>query len=274
MTNNNFRIPPSWVNVEYYKNSHIKASGIDSKGKKQYILDPEYILNQKKEKFNRLKLFIKKIDSFKKKINNITLSLDKENIIKLLFNLLLDTHIRVGNEIYSKNNKTYGLTTLRKKHLILKNEKYYFRFIGKSNIKHYIIIPDKYYSILIKLKTENNKNNNLFWYVDNNQDNKNINIIYSETLNEYLKEHMGKEFTCKDFRTYSANILFIQSFLNNNNNSEKKIIEYSIKNSAILLGHSDSISKKSYISGSLIQYCINNFKKAKNMNETQLVNKI
>ena len=147
MTNNNLRVPPSWVDVKYYKNSHIKATGIDSKGKKQYILDEEYILNQNTEKFNRLKLFVRKIDSFKKKIgfnDTISLSLDKENIIKLLFNLLLDTHIRVGNEIYSKNNKTYGLTTLRKRHLILKNEKYYFRFTGKSNIKHCILVPERY----------------------------------------------------------------------------------------------------------------------------------
>ena len=89
---------------------------------------------------------------------------------------------------------------------------------------------------------------------------------------------MGQEFTCKDFRTYSANILFIESFLSNDTivqkNNETKIIDYCIQRSAELLGHSKPISKKSYISGSLINYCINNFKKAKNMSLYQLINKI
>jgi DNA topoisomerase-1 len=271
MTNNNLnnlRIPPSWVNVKYYKNSHIKATGINSKGKKQYILDQDYIINQKKEKFNRMKLFINKIHNFTKKINNITLSLDKENITNLLFNLLLDTHIRVGNEIYSSSNKTYGLTTLRKRHFILKNEKYYFKFTGKSNIKHCIPVPEKYYKILIKLKNNTNNTNNtnnLFYYYENSR----YYNITSDILNHYLKINMGQEFTCKDFRTYSANFLFVDYFLKNIN--EVNDIPLAIKESANLLGHSKSISKKSYINNSIINFINNNFEKAKKMTTNQLL---
>ena len=85
-----------------------------------------------------MKLFSKKIIHFKKLINKFTLDFTKENIIKVLLSLMLDTHIRVGNEIYSRTNKTYGLTTFRKKHLVEKEHEYYFIFVGKSKIQHTI----------------------------------------------------------------------------------------------------------------------------------------
>ena len=295
------KVPPAWKNVwyAYYKKCHIQAHGIDSSGKKQYILNETHITNKKYEKFHRMKQLIKKINSFKKliRINNYT-DLSKENIIKLLFNLLLETHIRVGNEVYSKNNKTYGLTTLRKRHLIYSNnsnDEYFFNFIGKSKIEHSIQIPEKYHPLIIKLRDNNNsKNNNFFWYLS--EGNK-INIS-SDILNEYIKKNMGEQFTCKDLRTYSANVLFIEYFLKNvnssktlhiinnqstrttlhnmqsNNQSKNKIILESIKQSAQKLGHSRGICKKSYISDSLLNYCLESFDSAKLESKDSLLNKL
>jgi len=280
------KVPPAWKDVwyAYYKKCHIQAHGIDSSGKKQYILNQEHITNKKYEKFCRMKQLVKKINSFKKliRINNYT-DLSKENIIKLLFNLLLETHIRVGNEVYSKTNKTYGLTTLRKRHLIYSNNssnsinEYYFNFIGKSKIEHSIRIPEKYYPLIIKLRDGNNsKNNNFFWYLlEGNKVN-----ISSDTLNEYLKKNMGEQFTCKDLRTYSANVLFVEYFLKNVNNnlsdknSKNKIILESIKQSAEKLGHSKGICKKSYISESLVNYCLESFESAKLESKDSLLNKL
>ena len=281
---NSIKVPPAWKNVwyAYYKKCHIQVHGIDQSGKKQYILNEAHITNKKYEKFHRMKELVKKINSFKKliSINNYT-DLSKENIIKLLFNLLLETHIRVGNEVYSKNNKTYGLTTLRKRHLICSNnssnnnEEYFFNFVGKSKIEHSIRIPEKYYPLIIKLRNGNNsKNNNFFWYLS--KGNK-INIS-SDILNEYIKKNMGEQFTCKDLRTYSANVLFIEYFLKNvnskNDNSKNKIILESIKQSAEKLGHSKGICKKSYISDSLLNYCLDSFDSAKLESKDSLLNKL
>ena len=163
-----------------------------------------------------MKSFIRDLSSFKKKIkiNNSLFkgTIDKESLIKLLFNLLISLHIRVGNEIYALKNKTYGLTTLLQKHLTYDSFKnnYKLMFVGKSNIDHIINIPDEY-SIIIKNFITKNKNDPLFYYHLNNK----ITGIDSEELNNFLKENMGKNYTCKDFRTYSANILFIKAFLKN-----------------------------------------------------------
>ena len=265
-----FRVPPAWNNVWYAsdKKGHIQVYGIDSSGKKQYILSQDWINNSKYEKFNRMKSFIKNISSFKKHIKLKNNNINRENIIHLLFNLLIDTHIRVGNEIYADQNKTYGLTTLKQKHLIVKDGNYYFSFVGKSKIKHHIEIPETYIPMMRKLNC-NDKNKPMFYY-------DNFKIISSEELNNYLKENMGSAYTCKDFRTYSANILFIKAFLKNckNNPKVKKVIIKSIDESAHLLGHTRSISRKSYISNNLIDYCTDNYSDASEATTSDLLSKV
>jgi DNA topoisomerase-1 len=116
-------IPPAWKSVWYASNKkcHIQAHGIDAGGKKQYILSAQWVNFKSEEKFIKMKKFIQLLPSFKKKIILTNLDLNKEFLIKLLFNLLIDTHMRVGNEIYANENKTYGLTTLKQKHLIMIN---------------------------------------------------------------------------------------------------------------------------------------------------------
>jgi len=263
-------VPPAWTHVWYASNPkcHIQVCGIDQGGKKQYILSDKWIQNSKYEKFNRMKKFIKQIPSFKKLIELKRCVITRESLIHLLFNLLIDLHVRVGNEIYAENNSTYGLTTLRQRHLkIFNNGNFQLKFIGKSNIEHCVDIPSQYNQWFIKLKTSN-KNSLLFTY-----DGK---CITSEDLNEYLKTNMGKEYTCKDFRTYSANMLFINSFLKNCKTvySPKKCVLMSIDESAQHLGHTRSISRKSYISESLIDYCITSFTDASCSSSCSLLSRV
>uniref|UniRef100_A0A6C0I831 DNA topoisomerase n=1 Tax=viral metagenome TaxID=1070528 RepID=A0A6C0I831_9ZZZZ len=266
---NSIRVPPAWVNVWYScnKNDHIQVYGYDTSGKKQYILSPDWILNSNNQKFNKMKYFFKDLVSFKKKIKLNDFELNKQNLINLLFNLLLDTHIRVGNEKYAEQNNTYGLTTLLQKHLKVDDNNYYISFLGKSKIKHLIKIPEEYNQIITKLKLRD-PYKKLFHY-------SNGKTISAEQLNDYLKEHMG-DYTCKDFRTYSANTLFIKFFLKNckKQNNVKKILIKSIDQSAELLGHSRSISKKSYISNHLLDYCVNQFESACVATTAELVSKI
>ena len=264
-----FKVPPAWNNVWYASNKkcHIQVHGIDSAGRKQYILSEEWINNSKYSKFNRMKSFIKNLASFKNKIK-INCVNTKEDLIKLLFNLLMDTHLRVGNEKYAEQNKTYGLTTLKQKHLVIKEHTYFFSFVGKSKINHLVEIP-QFYNQIIKKLIVSDKNKPLFYY-------SNFKVITSEELNNYLKENMGPTYTCKDFRTYSANILFIKAFLKNSKKNEiiKKVIIKSIDDSAKLLGHSRSICKKSYISENLINYCTDSFVDASTSGTTELLSKV
>ena len=265
----NIRVPPAWEKVWYSSNPkcHVQVHGTDSGGKKQYILSDSWIRSSKCKKYNRMKLFIRNIESFKKKIKIEKWDFSKKNIICLLFQLLIHTHIRVGNEKYAEKNSTYGLTTLRQKHFQT-NE---FRFTGKSGIEHTIRVPGHLIEYIHKLKLPG-KNDPLFWYsLDRKKQ-----VINSEELNVFLKENMGEEYTCKDFRTYSANILFIKAFLKNAKKglNSKKTVLTSIDESAKLLGHTRCVSRKSYISENLINYCIDSFESASTDSERSLFSKI
>jgi DNA topoisomerase-1 len=281
---NSIKVPPAWTSVWYSSNKrcHIQVHGIDSSGKKQYILSEKWINSKRSEKYFRMKTFIRDLINFKKKIkiDNKFNNNNKDFVIKLLFNLLISIHIRVGNEIYAVKNKTYGLTTLLQKHLIPDGNNFTLSFVGKSNIKHSIKLPDEYNTIIKKFITKN-KNDPLFYYYSENK----IKSIDSEELNSFLKDNMGPNYTCKDFRTYSANILFIKAFLknskelNNGNfktsiNSIKKVILQSIDQSASLLGHTRTICKKSYISNILLDYCLSSFKDASNSSSSELLSKV
>jgi DNA topoisomerase-1 len=264
---NSFVVPPAWKNVWYASSSrcHIQVHGIDTGGKKQYILSQKWINNAKYSKFQRMKTFMKDLGSFKRKIKLKSVVLNKETLTHLLFHLLLDLHIRVGNEIYVPNS--YGLTTLRQKHLKWVNGKYQFQFIGKSGIEHIVDIPSEYTPWFDKLRG-NSQNKHIFLFQGT--------PIQSEDLNEYLKRFMGKEYTCKDFRTYSANILFIHSFLKNakkvlKQTQVKKCVLHSIDESAKLLGHTRNISRKSYISNTLLDYCLDSFDKASKLSTAELL---
>ena len=212
-----FRVPPAWKNVWYSSTPkcHIQVYGTDQSGKRQYIQSEKRISNAKYKKYLRMKMFIKDLGSFKKKITLNNFNCSYRSVINLLFNLLIDTHLRVGNEKYAESNKTYGLTTLRQKHFTGNK----FVFVGKSKIKHSLEIPECYLKFL-KMLYLPDPNKPLFWYRENgvNGINGEIKEISSEELNVFLKENMGNEYTCKDFRTYSANILFIKAFLKNSKN--------------------------------------------------------
>lgn len=277
-----YRVPPAWENVWYATNpkSHVQVHGTDTGGKKQYILSERWVNGSKKKKYQRMKTLIRDIGSFKRKITIRPLrsgeSITKDILINLLFNLLMDTHIRVGNEKYANKNKTFGLTTMRQKHLIHENGIYLFSFLGKSKINHTVSIPIEYNSFLIKLKKDQS-NKPLFYYGDNFD-----NTIDSEEMNTFLRSNMGPEYTCKDFRTYSANILFIKFFLKNSSTSRdspnksdiKRIVLKSIDNSAELLGHTRSISRKSYISENLLNYCLDSFDTAVTKSSSDLLSKV
>ena len=115
------------------------------------------------------------------------------------------------------------------------------------------------------------KNKLLFWYRDPD-----MKYITSDDLNNFLKDNMGKDYTCKDFRTYSANVLFIKYFLKNAKSkfNIKKIILKSIDETAYQLGHTRSISRKSYISNNLIDYCLDSFESAASCSAKALLCKV
>jgi DNA topoisomerase-1 len=264
-------VPPAWTSVWYASSpkTHIQVHGVDESGKKQYILSEAHIEKSKTEKYKRMKNFIKDLDRFKRVIRlsecGDTAS-TKTDTMHLLFWLLMETHIRVGNEMYVP--ESYGLTTMRQKHLKSESGHFSFEFVGKSKIIHTVAIPKRFNQYMSKLIL-NKPNHHVFWYLDGT---KRV-PISSDELNEYLKQHMGSDYTCKDFRTYSANVLFIKAFLKNEcqHSNPKRFVLKCIDESADQLGHSRSISRKSYISGNLLTFCIDRFDQARGSTMERLI---
>lgn len=223
--------------------------GFDKKGKEQYVYGEEYILQRKR---NKIKNFLKVYDKLNIIQDIIALGI-KEKIINKTFLftaiLLLEMtfYIRLGKDIYYKNNKTTGLLTLQKNNINIHKDYINIIFLGKTNKEQKFTIVKINQPILYDVikKLYNNTDDYLFKTHDN--------VRYTEKmLNIKLKKI---NLTLKDFRTYGVNMVFIQqifeNYFNNNTKDIKKLINKSINETAQIIGHSTNISKKSYLSEEL-----------------------
>lgn len=236
------RIPPNWKDVCISNSpiSHLQVLGKDSKERVQYIYHPMWVFLTSSDKYVRMGRFSKKIGLFEKKIKNDALRSEPSNIYAILFTILKHTHIRIGNECYAKDNNTYGLITLEKRHITLDNNKIRLKFTGKKGVKQDIVFKDplclNYFKrVLPRLKP----NQRVFPNISGTQ------------VNKYLQDTIGNEFTCKDFRTYASNIMFLKHLCTLPEPTSNKDITNNLKNVYDLvaekLGHTRAVSKNSYI---------------------------
>jgi DNA topoisomerase-1 len=255
---NNLRLPPAWTNVWISANptSSIQAIGIDVKGRKQYIYHAEHVKNAEKEKFLRLYNFIKAIPKLEHimSVHKRLPTYHKFRVIVTMLSIVKDVHMRVGKEQYARENKSYGISSLRKKHMKIEGECVKFKFMGKSKQRLSYSLCDHelkaHLTLLLKLEGDR-----LFQHIDDEK----VKIISDMDLNRYIQEYMGKEFTIKDFRTYAANFYFIKSILEETKKRSpktqkiiKKNILLALKRTAFYLKHTRSISKKSYV----MSFCV------------------
>jgi DNA topoisomerase-1 len=251
-------IPPSWKDVWISNNpkTNIQVIGSDNSGKKQYKYNDEHIKKSNNQKFDRLFNFIKAMPTLEKnmKTHEKLSNYDKKKVIHTMLMIVKKLYMRVGKEEYARQNNSYGISSLEKKHIKIKNNKIKFKFKGKSKQILTYVLNDvkiaKHLKVLLKLDGDK-----LFQYIENDKIKK---MSYMD-LNEYMHEFMGSCFSVKDFRTYAANYYFIKSLIEEtkmNYPSNNKIIKQNINNAIIktaeYLRHTASISKKSYI----MSFCV------------------
>lgn len=263
------KIPPAWTNLWVARDSesNIQAIGTDAKGRKQYRYHHVHIELAEKDKFIRLNNFIKDIPKLNKILAQDSLKpmYDKHRIISIMLQMVQDYHMRVGKEIYAKKNRSYGISSLRKKHVKIGNGVIYLKFKGKSNQRLHYTINNEYYikSIKMLMKLDGDK---LFQYASTDQNGvEKIMSISDRDLNLYIQENMGIDYSIKDFRTYGANYHFIRSLLKetqrrtpNDRKAIKKNIINAFKSTARQLKHTKSISKKSYVMNFALELYQNN----------------
>jgi DNA topoisomerase-1 len=256
-------VPPAWkeVKIAASHNARIIATGIDKAGRLQYIYNPKFRARQEKEKFERILRFARALPKMRK-VTAKHLSepgLPREKVLACVVQLMDKAYFRVGNEIYAKENQSYGLTTLRSKHTRVWGDTIIFDFIGKSGQPHLKKVTDKRLAKIVK-KLDELPGYEIFRYVDEDGE---IRDIHSDDVNEYIKELMGEEFSAKDFRTWGGTLLasieLSQTQRSHSINERKKAVTDCVKLVAQKLGNTPAIARASYIDPRVIKaYVVTN----------------
>jgi DNA topoisomerase-1 len=262
-------IPPAYNNVKIYtdKSRDIRAIGSDNKDRPQYIYNKSFTEKQSDKKYNHMSVFGRSFLKINRKITEDLYSVkdSKEKQIAIILKLIMDCHFRVGNERYSKDNKSYGTTTLENRHLKIKNNTAKIEFIGKKKVKNTCTIKNKKLVRTLKSKKKySKKNDRLFTYRYKEK----YYTVKPKDVNLYLKQF--GPFTTKNFRTWGANIELIKQLVkkSKNNDNKRKILRESICKVSEKLHNTPGVCKSNYLDPSLVSLYKDNPKKFLNHFDT------
>lgn len=244
-------IPPAWTRVWIcpHPRGHLQATGRDDRGRKQYRYHAGWRQVRDAHKFERLAAFGKALPKIRAQVlEDMNRSgLPREKVIATIVRLLDVTFIRVGNASYAKENGSYGLTTLRRKHVEVSGSVVRFSFTGKSGKEHEIEWRDRKAAAVVKRCNEL-PGHHLFQYVDDDGERR---IVGSEDVNEYLKQSTSESFTAKDFRTWGGTVLAACSLSAREQTGDdrltKRLAKEAIEEVAFHLGNTPAIARSSYI---------------------------
>jgi DNA topoisomerase-1 len=200
-------IPPAWTEVWICPdpNGHIQATARDARGRKQYRYHPLYRDTRDKSKFRRMLEFSEILPEIRERVERDLRARDltRRQILATVVMLLDKTLIRVGNDEYARENRSFGLTTLRGRHVEVKGAKLHFSFRGKSGVEHAIAITDRRLARIVQ-QCQDLPGYELFKYIDESGKRQ---TISSDDVNAYLREITGRDITAKDFRTWAGTML-------------------------------------------------------------------
>lgn len=244
-------IPPAYTDVwiSPRANGHIQATGRDAKGRKQYRYHAKWRLVRDETKYERMMAFGRALPQIRDRVeHDLALpGLPREKVLATVVRLLETTLIRVGNDEYAKSNKSYGLTTMRDKHVQIEGSEVRFSFSGKSGVKHEISIKDRKLAQIVKRSREL-PGYELFQYIDQNGEQRDVT---SDDVNSYLQEITGEHFTAKDFRTWAGTVLAALALQEigpfEKDSQAKKNVVAAVERVAERLGNTKSVCRKSYI---------------------------
>ncbi len=256
------KIPPGWTDVWICANpkGHLLATGRDARGRKQYLYHPDWRRLRSQAKYNRMLAFGKKLPQLRKAVRDDINQpgFCRTKIIAIVVQLLEKTLIRIGNEAYAQENQSFGLTTLRDRHVSVHDQHIRFQFPGKSGVDHDIRITHAQLAKTIK-RCQELPGHELFQYRD---DEGVLQSVDSGDVNDYLQEIMGDRFSAKDFRTWFGTIWALESLIQQEQETPKQKlsgtteaqqelreerIRIAIQQTAEHLGNRPATCKKYYI---------------------------
>lgn len=248
---NGIALPPAYTDAWYCRdaNGHLQATGRDARGRKQYRYHPDFRRRRDKSKYADCLGFGEALPKLRARVEKDLRKreLGRDTVLAAVVRLLDREQMRIGNEEYARDNKSFGATTLRSRHLRNIGGKLKMRFTGKHGIIHEATITDRNLKRVVR-KCQDLPGQMLFQYVNGDGVPQ---AVTSADVNVYIRDAMGGDFTAKHFRTWGASVIFFDQLLKKD--EEKRLsIKTALEPVAEALGNTPAISRKSYVHPKLI----------------------
>ena len=251
------RIPPAWKDVWISPRPHAKlqATGVDKAGRRQYLYHPEYRARQEQAKYDKLVRFAERLPALRETMSE---HLDREPLsfewtAALAVRLINDGWFRVGNERYARSYKTFGITTLRKGHVRVRGSRITFRFRAKHRVLCHTVLVDSELAAAMKELLALPGGRRLFRYERDGE----IYNLGARKLNDYIREHMGDEFTAKDFRTWGGTLVaaieLAEAEPTESETAEKRTVAAVMRKVGEKLGNTPAVARASYVSPAVVE---------------------
>jgi DNA topoisomerase I len=251
------RIPPAWKDVWISPRPHAKlqATGVDKAGRRQYLYHPAYRARQEQAKYDKLVQFAERLPELRQAMNE---HLDQEPLsfewsAAVAVRLINDGWFRVGNERYARSYKTFGITTLRKGHVRVRGSKITFRFRAKHRVLCHTVLVDAELAAAMKELLALPGGRRLFRYERDGD----IYTLGARKLNEYIQEHMGEDFTAKDFRTWGGTLVaaieLAEAAPAESETAQKRTVAAVMRKVGERLGNTPAVARASYVSPAVVE---------------------
>lgn len=253
---NALAVPPAYTDVWICADpcGHLQATGRDTRGRKQYRYHPHWREVRDGDKYSRLRDFGLALPKLRKQLEALLAApgFSRDKVMATVITLLDATLIRVGNTQYARDNRSYGLTTLRDRHVEINGSAILFQFRGKSGIEHQITVRDRRLARIVK-RCQEIPGQNLFQYLDEEGLR---HTVTSADVNAYLKTLTGADFTAKDYRTWAGSALalsVLRELAWQPESEAKRHVVEMVKSVARQLGNTPAVCRKCYIHPAVLE---------------------
>ena len=251
------RIPPAWKDVwiSPRSNAKLQATGTDKAGRRQYLYHPEFRARQEQAKYDKLIRFAERLPDVRAAMSE---HLDREPLsfewtAAVALRLINDGWFRVGNDRYARSYKTFGITTLRKGHVRVRGSRITFRFRAKHRILCHTVLVDSELAVAMKHLLALPGGRRLFRYERDGE----LYNLGARKLNEYIREHMGDEFTAKDFRTWGGTLVAAVELAEaepaESATAQKRVVAGAMRKVGERLGNTPAVARASYVSPAVVE---------------------
>jgi DNA topoisomerase-1 len=249
-------IPPAWTDVWICtsRRGHLQATGRDARGRKQYRYHPDWRAVRDEAKYGRMIAFGQALPAIRERVDADLRrhGLPRERVLAAVVRLLEKTRMRIGNEEYARDNRSYGLTTLRDHHAEVGTTRIRFRFRSKGGKVSDVELTDARLARLVT-RCQELPGQELFAYLDADGE---VRSIGSSDVNDYLREITGQDFTAKDFRTWSGTVLAAWALEElqavDSESQAKRNVVRAVEQVAEWLGNTPAVSRRSYVHPAVI----------------------